>query len=139
MSRLHVLVISAGSQTGAWLAARLDPRRFRVRTARPGPGLIQAARKDAWPHVAVLDGVHARPGVAQMEVALLKDQNPGVRIIALSGEPSPRDAEVVEQGIFCYLGGCSLEELLRVIESAAREPATNPTAEEIQPGPRGVT
>lgn len=137
MNRLHVLVISAGCETGAWLSERLSAERFRVSTARPGPDLIPAVR-DGRPHVAVLDGVHARPDVAQLEVALLKDQSPGVRIIALSDEPSPRDAEVIEQGIFCYLGGCSLGELLRVIESVAGEPATG-RVEDNQPEPRGVT
>jgi hypothetical protein len=59
--------------------------------------------------------------MAQMEVALLKDQHPGIPIIALSEQSSEFDAEVVEQGIFCYLAGCSRDELLRVIEAAVVE------------------
>jgi DNA-binding NarL/FixJ family response regulator len=88
--------------------------------AEPGPQLIQRVRERR-PDVAVLDAIHARPQLASMEVALLKDQSPGVRIIALSDESSEQDAGVVEQGIYCYLGGCSPEELLRVVESATRE------------------
>ncbi len=118
MSHLQVLVISGGSETGSWLAERLSPRGFKVRTAHPGPGLVRAVREGR-PHVAVVDGIHARPGMAQMEVALLKDQHPGIPIIALSEYSSEFDAEVIEQGIFCYLAGCSLDELLRVIEAAA--------------------
>ena len=136
MYLLNVLVISAGSRTAQWLSERLSAERFRVSTARPGPELIPAVRERR-PQVAVLEGLNARPGVAALEVALLKDQSPGVRIIALSDEPSARDAEVIEQGIFCYLGGCSLGELLRVIESVGREPAVG-SAEDSQPEPRGV-
>jgi DNA-binding NtrC family response regulator len=120
MSRLNVLVISPGSETGSWLASRLSPGRFAVSTARPGPDLIRAVRLDR-PHVAVLDGIHSRPGVAPLEVALLKDHSPDVRIVALSGESSDLDGDVIEQGVFCYLAGCRRDELLRVIEAAASE------------------
>jgi DNA-binding NtrC family response regulator len=120
MSHLQVLVISTGTETGSWLAERLCPRRFSVSTARPGPGLIRAVRAGR-PHVAVVEGIHTRPGMAQMEVALLKDQHPGIPIIAVSEQSSEFDAEVVELGIFCYLAGCSRDELLRVVEAAVVE------------------
>jgi DNA-binding NtrC family response regulator len=120
MSRVNVLVISAGSETGSWLASRLSPHRFTVSTARPGPDLIRAVRESR-PRVAVLDAIHARPGLAQLEVALLKDHSPEVQIVALSEESSERDGDVIEQGIFCYLAGCTRDELLRVIEAAAQE------------------
>jgi DNA-binding NtrC family response regulator len=120
MSHLQVLVVSAGSETGSWLAERLCPQRFKVSTARPGPALIRAVR-EKHPHMAVVEAINARPGTAQMEVAVLKERYPGIRIIALSEHSSEFDAEVVEQGIFCYLAGCSREELLRVIEAAAGE------------------
>jgi DNA-binding response OmpR family regulator len=124
--RLNVLVISTGPATGAWLEERLDARRFSVGTAQPGPDLIRAVR-EAQPQIAVLDGIDARPELARLEVALLKDRSPGVQIIALSAQSSELDVEVIEQGVFCYLGGCSLEELLRVVESAARGRAEDRT------------
>jgi DNA-binding NtrC family response regulator len=117
MGAVKVLVVSAGAETGSWLAERLSSLRFEVRSARPGPGLIRAVRENQ-PHLAVIEGIHARPEMASMEVALLKDHNPEVQIIALSDHSSEFDAPVVEQGLFCYLGGCSREELLRVIEAA---------------------
>jgi DNA-binding response OmpR family regulator len=120
MGNLHLLVISPGEETGAWLAGRLSPEDFQVSTAPPGPTLVATVRQ-ARPHVAVLDGIDARPREAQMEVALLKDQSPGVQIIALSMNSSEYDAEVVEQGIFFYLAGHSREQLLRVIQAAALE------------------
>ncbi|HUH13600.1 MAG TPA: hypothetical protein VMK65_10840 [Longimicrobiales bacterium] len=120
MSRLNVLVVSPRASTATWLADRLDPNRFLVSLARPGPRLVESIRARR-PDLAVLDEIHARPGVAQMEVALLKDQRPDVQIIALSDDSSERDGDVVEQGIFCYLGGCSLDELLRVIQAAAQD------------------
>jgi hypothetical protein len=121
MNPMDVLVISNGTATAAWLALRLGGG-FLVRTAVPGPELISAVR-DSKPAVAVLDGIDGRPALARLEVALLKDQCPGVRIIALSEASSETDAEVIEQGVFCYLGGCSLQELLRVVQSAARSVA----------------
>jgi DNA-binding NtrC family response regulator len=120
MSRLKLLVISSADETGEWLEGRLDSRAYGVSTVRPGPGLIAAVR-EARPDVAVLEGIDTRPRAAQMEVALLKDQCPGVQIIAMSGNSSEYDAGVVEQGIFFYLAGCSREELLRLVEAAARE------------------
>jgi DNA-binding response OmpR family regulator len=117
---MKVMVIGAGSAIADWLGQQLGPRGVTVMLADPGPELIALVRAYR-PDVAVLDGIHARPQLASMEVALLKDQDAGIRIIALSDESSELDAEVVEQGVFCYLGGCSREELLRVIESAARE------------------
>jgi DNA-binding response OmpR family regulator len=114
---MKVIVISTDATTGSWLAHRLEPQGVTVLTAEPGRDLIQRLRRER-PDVAVLDAIHTRPQLAPVEVALLKDRSPGVRIIALSGESSEHDVEVIEQGIFCYLGGCSLDELLRVVESA---------------------
>jgi DNA-binding response OmpR family regulator len=120
MSRLNLLVVSMDDETGAWLSERLSPLEFEVSVAPPGPKLIEAARRTR-PHLAVLEGIDDRPRAAPLEVAILKDQSPGVLIIALSEDSSEFDAEVVEQGIFFYLAGRSREELLRVITAAARE------------------
>jgi DNA-binding response OmpR family regulator len=120
MAHLQVLVIGFGEDTAGWLSERLSPLRFRVSTVAPGPDLVRAMREGR-PQVAVLDGIHAPHRAAPLEVALLKDRSPGVQIIALSEESSERDAEVVEQGVFYYLAGCSREELLRVVEAAGRE------------------
>jgi DNA-binding response OmpR family regulator len=120
MSRFRVLVISSDSTTGAWLAARLDASAFDVTSTRPGPSLLRLIRERR-PELAVLDGIDARPGLAQMEVALLKDQSPGVRIVARCERSSERDADVVELGIFCYLADRSLDSLLRVVQAAAGE------------------
>jgi DNA-binding response OmpR family regulator len=117
MSRMDVLVVSSESEIGAWLAGRLSRDKFEVRAVRPGPALVEAVR-ERQPHLAVLDGIDAHPEAAQLAVALLKDRNPAVRIVALSGASSETDGEVIEQGIFCYLASCSRDELLRVIQAA---------------------
>jgi DNA-binding response OmpR family regulator len=115
---MNVMVVSPSTRTASWLAPRLAPHGVAVFTAEPGPELIHALRERR-PDVVVLDGIHARPQLAPVEVALLKDRNPAVRIIARSETSSQVDVEVIEQGVFCYLGGSSLEELLRAVESAA--------------------
>jgi CheY-like chemotaxis protein len=119
MSR--ILVVSPGWTTASWLAERLDRARYSVLAARPGPGLIEAVRR-VQPHVAVLDAIDARPHAAQLELALLKDQCPGVQVIALSAQSTDADGDVIEQGVFCYLAGGSLEQLLRVIAAAVQVP-----------------
>jgi DNA-binding response OmpR family regulator len=115
---MNVMVVSPSTRTASWLARRLARHGVDVYAAEPGPELIHVLRERR-PDVVVLDGIHARPQLAPVEVALLKDRNPAVRIIARSETSSELDVEVIEQGVFCYLGGSSLEELLRVVESAA--------------------
>lgn len=117
MSRYRVLVVSAGSATAAWLGERLGST-CDVTDARPGPDLVRTAREHR-PHLAVLDAIDMRPGTAPLEVALLKDASPGVLVVAVSGTSSELDGDVIEQGVFCYLAGRSVEELLRVIERVA--------------------
>ena len=119
MYRLNLLVVS-DEEAGVWLRERLSPREFAVSVVPPGPKLVEAARSTR-PHLAVLEGIDRRPKTASLEVAVLKDQNPGVQIIALSENSSEFDACVVEQGIFFYLAGRPREELLRVIAAAARQ------------------
>jgi DNA-binding response OmpR family regulator len=119
MGRLKLLVVS-DEEAGLWLTERLSPLDFTVSVVAPGPKLVEAARTTR-PHLAVLEGIDRRPKAAPLEVAVLKDQSPGVQIIALSENSSEFDAGVVEQGIFFYLAGRSRDELLRVIDAAARE------------------
>lgn len=132
-----MLVVSAGQTTAVQLAYRLNGSALDVSTARPGPDLIRAAR-ELRPHVAVLDGIDARPGTAALEVALLKDSNPGVHIIATSNASSEVDGDVIEQGVFCYLAGWSLDELVRVIERAAAERQSPENAAAINTQPRSI-
>jgi DNA-binding response OmpR family regulator len=138
-SRQKILVVSAGSATAVELSARLNAQQYQVVAARSGAGLIRALRQMR-PHLVVVDSIDARPDAAQLEVALLKDQCPGVPIIALSAVSTETDGAVIEQGIFCYLGGASLEELVRVIEVACRERQTPAAmnAERLS-NPRSVT
>jgi hypothetical protein len=117
MSRFRVLVVSAGSGTAAWLADRLGGA-CEVSTVWPGPDLVRTARERR-PHLVVLDAIDTRPGTAPLEVALLKDASPGVHVVAVSGTSSELDGDVIEQGVFCYLAGRSVEELLRVIQRVA--------------------
>jgi DNA-binding response OmpR family regulator len=118
MTRTSLLVVSSRAAMGAWLARSLNRERFDVRAVRPGAALLEAMRAGK-PDLAVLDGIDAHPESAQLTVALLKDRYPDVRIVALSDDSSEADGEVIEQGVFCYLAGCTREELLRVIEAAA--------------------
>jgi hypothetical protein len=117
MARYRILVVSAGSTTASWLAARLGGT-CEVSDVRPGPDLVRTIR-ECRPQLAVLDGIDTRPASAPLEVALLKDAIPGVQVVAVSGASSEADGDVIELGVLCYLAGRSVEELLRVIERVA--------------------
>lgn len=139
MSRCNVLVVSAEPTLAWWLVCHLDQDQYGVVAAKPGPQLIELARQ-ARPRIAVLDAIDTRPHAAQLEVAVLKDQCPGVRVIALSTDSSDQDGDVIEQGVFCYLAGCSHEELHRVIEAAARDAHRPADAKPTRPmQPRSVS
>ena len=118
MRKLTVLISSPQSELANMLQHHLDAREFRIQSVLPGPAFVQAARR-RHPDIAVLDRVHERPEVARMEIEVLYDAQPKVRIIALS-ESAQSDAAIVEQGLFYYMTQSPGPELVRVIEAAAR-------------------
>jgi DNA-binding NtrC family response regulator len=114
----RVLVISPGEGIGAFLMDALCASRFTVIDVRPGPCVVEVARKEQL-HIAVIDSIHDRSDAAQLEIALLKDMHDDVQIIVMSEQSTFRDACIVEQGIFYYMAAPPGEELIRVIEAAA--------------------
>lgn len=116
---IRVLVISSSGALSAALSEELPSSRFHVLEVRPGPRVLDAARRER-PRIAVVDGIDERPEAAQLEIAVLKELCPGVEIIALSNESSEQDASVVEQGVFYYQGDASAGELVRIIDAAER-------------------
>lgn len=116
---LRVMVVSTQKEVGDFLKGNLSPTRFTVSTVSPGAGFVQAARREH-PDIAVLDSVDTRSGAAQLEIELLKEIRPQVRIIALTQKSSPGDADIVEQGVFYYMISIVGVELIQIIEAAAR-------------------
>ena len=68
----------------------------------------------------MIDRIHERLAAAQVEIAVLKNIRPEVRIIALSREPSKEDAQVVERGVFYYLAQDWRPVIVDVIQAASR-------------------
>lgn len=93
--------------------------KFRVVVARPGPDFVDVVRRER-PEIAVLNGVDERPEEAAMEIEVLKAIQSEVRVIAISGTPTPKDAAIVELGVFYYLAGPPGTELVEVVEAASR-------------------
>ncbi|MHC4410146.1 MAG: hypothetical protein ACYS0F_14230 [Planctomycetota bacterium] len=118
-SVIRILVDSANPQTRDFLAARLEESRFAVVNASPPEKFVEVARRQH-PQIAVIDRVHEGHELAEMKIDILKEVCPGVRIIAVSEDPSDRDAEIVERGVFYYHSAPIGPELVRVIEAAAR-------------------
>ncbi|MBI4538287.1 MAG: hypothetical protein HY704_02085 [Gemmatimonadetes bacterium] len=118
MKPVRVLVVSPGRDLTLFLGRALDPKRFQVVDVEPGPGFVDAVRRER-PHIAVVDRIDERLQAAQLEIALLKDRCPDVQVIAVSGRSSESDARVVEQGIFYYLTSPTAKELPRLVEAAA--------------------
>ena len=90
-----------------------------VTDARPGAGVLRALQRER-PRVVIVDRIDERPEAAQLEIALVKELCPRVRVIALSRNSSNADAFVVEQGIFCYVAAPCEGELVRLIHAATR-------------------
>ena len=116
---LRVLVVSHERTIGEFLKATLDPFRFIVSVVSPGSIFFHVSRREQ-PEIAVIDSVDMRPGAAQLEIELLKEISPEIRVIALTQQSSPRDADIVEQGIFYYMSSIAGAELIQIIEAAAR-------------------
>lgn len=51
-------------------------------------------------------------------ISAIKKVRPNIKIIALSRSPSTKDADVIEQGVFYYMGEPDSEELVQVIQAA---------------------
>ncbi len=119
MSVFKVLVDSPDAAMGEFLKDQLPRSEYRVISTRPGPAFIGAAHCEL-PDIAVIDRVHERPDAALMEVAVLKEVRPDIRIIVLSERSSPKDAGIVEQGIFFYMTRPEISGLVQVIEAAAK-------------------
>jgi DNA-binding response OmpR family regulator len=115
---MRVLVDSPDPATGEFLEGNLPPDRFQVVTVGSRLGFVEFARQQR-PEIAVLDWVHEGPEAVQLKIAVLKQIRPQVRIIAMSERPSVRDAKIVEEGIFYYLGAAVGVQLVRVVEAAA--------------------
>jgi CheY-like chemotaxis protein len=118
-SCLRVLVISPDIALGDLLRKGLPERDFQVIACGPGPAFMEAARREH-PEIAVIDRVNDRPDMASMEILVLKDIRPNIRIIALSGSSSPQDARIVEHGVFFYMATPTGAEVIQVIEAAAK-------------------
>lgn len=119
LDAIRIVVISSSGALSAALSEELPSSRFHVLDIRPGPRVLDAARRER-PRIAVVDGIDERPAAAQLEIAVLKELCPGVEIIALSNESSEQDASVVEQGVFYYQAAASAGELVRIIDAAER-------------------
>lgn len=119
MKPFKVLVISSDGAMQKFVEERLRRSEFVVVPVQPGPAFLKTVRQEH-PQIAVIDCVPFRLETSQMEIALLKDIQPDVRIIALSEESSVEDAKIVEQGIFYYMTAPVGAELIQVIKAAGR-------------------
>ncbi len=115
---IRILVDSPDPNTVEFLRKRLSDARFKIVTANKTQRFSELAHREQ-PQIAIIDRIHERQEVARQQIAALQEMCPGVRIIAISEEPSSADASVVEQGLFYYLTFPVGDELIRVIEAGA--------------------
>jgi len=116
---MRVLVISALPALEGLLAEELPQGEFEIFGVRPGAALVAAARA-VRPEIAVIDEAGRRREAALLEIALLRDLCPDVRLIALSPSPSLEDAALVEAGLFYYLCASPPARLPDLVRAAAR-------------------
>lgn len=115
---IRILVDSPDPNTVAFLRKRLSDARFRIVTANKRQRFSEFAHREQR-QIAIIDRIHERQEIARQQIAALQEICPGVRIIAISEEPSSDDASVIEQGLFYYLTLPVGDELIRVIEAGA--------------------
>ncbi len=115
-----VLIKSSNQETLELLRGSLPAEHFKVVILEAEASFVEVVRSER-PEIAVIDCVDQSPDAAQLEIDVLKSVRPDVRIIALSENPSPNDARIVERGLFYYLANPTASDLLRVIEAAACE------------------
>lgn len=127
MATISVLVVGPYPALSSSLAGRVSQGVPPVDLAhvRPDAELVERVRARS-PDVAVIDRIDERPVAAQLEIALLKERSPHVRIIAVSARSTKEDAAVVEQSIFYYLAGGTETQLARVVEAAVADVPPNP-------------
>jgi hypothetical protein len=116
---MRVLVISPDRGLEEFLRRELSPAEFGVLGSLPGAGLVHAARA-VRPEIAVVHKFDDRREAAALELAILRDIRPDVRIILVSGAPSPDDAPLVESGVFYYMPASPPLRLPDVVRAAAR-------------------
>ncbi len=116
---MRVLVISPDCTLEEYLKRELASSEYEIVGTRPGWGVVETGRRERAP-IAVIDRADERREAASLELALLRDARPDVRVIVLSAEPSTEDARLVEQGVFFYLSASPPVRLPDVIRAAAR-------------------
>jgi len=116
---MRVLVISSDRSVEEFLRRELSPAEFDVSGVRPGAAVIRASRSMR-PEIAVVQRGDACREATALELAVLRDARPEVRIILLSRVPSPDDALLVEQGVFYYMPASPALRLPDVVRAAAR-------------------
>lgn len=115
---ITILVDSTDPNTVEFLRKRLSDARFMIITTNKKQCFSEIAQREQ-PQIAIVDRIHERQEIARQNIAELQEICPGVRIIAISEQPSLEDASVIEQGLFYYLTLPIGNELIRVIEAGA--------------------
>ena len=115
---ITILVDSTDPNTVEFLRKRLSDALFMIITTNKKQCFSEIAQREQ-PQIAIVDRIHERQEIARQNIAELQEICPGVRIIAISEQPSLEDASVIEQGLFYYLTLPIGNELIRVIEAGA--------------------
>ena len=118
MSTTPILIISPDPAVAAFLGAHLPAGEFAIEAVRPGADATARACREPLA-VAIVDRIEQRADAAQLEISLLKQTQPQVRVIAISRDSSHRDARIVEQGLFYYWTGRPRPALVDLVQAAA--------------------
>lgn len=115
---IRILVDSTDPGTIEFLRKQLSDVRFKIIATNQKQCFSEVAQLEQ-PQIAIIDRIHERQEIARQQIEELQEICPGVRIIAISEQPSSEDASVIEQGLFYYLTLPIGNELIRVIEAGA--------------------
>lgn len=113
--RMTIIVLSPGNEIKSYLEDSLAGSSFEIIGCQSIRDFIELAERA---QIAIVDRINERPKTARLEISLLKNMDEDMPIIAISDNSTPRDADVIKQGVFYYMAGYTEQKLERVIHAA---------------------
>lgn len=118
MPGFRILVSSADPALARFVGEALPGGAFEVLPVCLPKDVVEAVL-DQSPALLLFE-VDRRSGSPAATLRIIRKVRPGLRVIALSADSCPEDAEIVEVGLFYYATRPVGADLIQVIQAAAR-------------------
>ena len=116
--RLKVLVRTTRAELTKFLEQRLAPGEYQI-VAGSLDAPIMDQVLEQFPDILLFE-LAASESPENIVLHKIRKVHPYLKVIFLSQHSTPEDARIVEQGLFYYTAMADVEEILEVIQAAAR-------------------